>query len=264
MLYILYICRRVKQIEGTEFGLDEAREIVVRGAAPQSRPADGHDVLGTFALVSDPQFMTGALARILSGPDAFTEVLHEAHRRIMSARPEHDPGRFTTQPNRAGTTVFAEPELVGGTLREAHGLLATLPDGLARAAYLMFVVSEVHPYSDGNGRVARALANAALVAAGHARLIVATGYRDDYLRALKALSRRADPSPFVRMLDRAHRFTSELPFDDYERTVELLERTGALDDAPGGRLRLPSELPVDASPGRTAGPAAGHDRLSSA
>ena len=48
--------------------------------------------------------------------------------------------------------------------QEVHRiLLESLPDGLARAAYRMFVVSEVHPYTDGNGRVARAIMNAALV-----------------------------------------------------------------------------------------------------
>ncbi len=229
-------------IEGTEFDLGEAWEIVTQGAVPESRPADGHDVLGTFSLVSDPSFMTGALTRILSSPDAFIEVLHAAHRRIMSGRPEHDPGMFKTQPNRAGTTVFVAPELVRGTLREAHGLLGTLPDGFAKAAYLMFVVTEVHPYSDGSGRVARVLMNATLVATGHTRVIVVTGYRDDYLRALKAFSRQAKPGPFIQMLDRAHQFVSELPFHEYDRTVELLGETGALDDTGDRRLRLPSEL----------------------
>ena len=229
-------------IEGTEFGLDEAREIVLSGAVPRSRPADGHDVLGTFALVSDGAFMTRALTRILSGPDGFIEVLQEAHRRIMSGRPGESPGIFKTRPNRAGMTVFVTPELVRGTLREAHGLLATLPDGLATAAYLMFVVTEVHPFPDGNGRVARAIANAALAAADNTRLIIATGYRDDYLRALKALSHDANPGPYMQMLARAHQFTAELPFDDYDRATELLERTGALDDSGDGRLRLPSEL----------------------
>ena len=55
---------------------------------PRSRPADGHDLLGTFALVSDGAFLTRALTRILSGPDGFIEVLQEAHRRIMSDRAE--------------------------------------------------------------------------------------------------------------------------------------------------------------------------------
>lgn len=229
-------------IEGTEFELEEARRIVTEGAVPETRPADGHDILGTFSLVSDPAFMTTALDHVLGGPQQFEEVLHDAHRRILAGRPEHHPGEFKTAPNRAGTTVFVMPELVRGTLREAHGLLESLPDGLPRAAYLMFVVSEVHPYSDGNGRVARALMNAALVAAGQSRVIIPTGYRDDYLRALKALSHQANTGPFMSMIDRAQQYAAELPLDEYGETASLLEVTGAMDETGDRRLRLPSEL----------------------
>lgn len=229
-------------IEGTEFELEEARRIVIEGSVPEARPADGHDILGAFSLVSDPAFMTGALERVLASPEHFEEVLHEAHRRILSWRPEHNPGEFKTASNRAGTTLFVMPDLVKGTLREAHGLLETLPDGLPRAAYLMFVISEVHPYSDGNERVARALMNAALVAAGQTRVIIPTGYRDDYLRALKALSHQGATGPFVAMIDRAQQFVAELPFDDYQKTASLLRETGAMDETGDRRLRLPSEL----------------------
>ncbi|MDZ7780580.1 MAG: Fic family protein [Gemmatimonadota bacterium] len=231
-------------IEGTEFELEEARDIVLRGSVPEARPADGHDILGTFSLVSDPSFMREAMDRISSGPEAFIDVLHEAHARIMAGRPEHTPGVFKRKPNRAGSTQFVVPDLVRGTLREAHGLLDSLPDGFARAAYLMFVISEVHPYADGNGRVARAIMNAAMVAPGHTRIIVPTGYRDDYLRALKALSHQSNAQPFVRMLDRAQQLVSELPWSDYERTVELLNATNAMDESGDRRLRLPSEVPA--------------------
>lgn len=229
-------------IEGTEFELDEAWKIVTQGAVPETRPADGQDILGTFSLLSDPTFMTGALERAVSSPDGFIEVLHEAHTRIMSGRPETTPGVFKTQPNRSGTTVFVAPDLVRGTIREAHGLLSSLPDGLARAAYLMFIIAEVHPYTDGNGRVARAIMNAALVSAGHARVVIATGYRDDYLRSLKAFSQQSNAGPFVQMLDRAQQFVSELPLADFEQTVALLEATAAMDESGDRRLRLPSEL----------------------
>ena len=84
--------------------------------------------------------------------------------------------------------------------------------------------------------------NAALVAAGHARVIVTTGYRDDYLRALKALSNQTAAPPFVRMIDRAQQFVSELPLDEYARTVALLDATGAMDESGDRRFRLPSEL----------------------
>ncbi len=45
-------------IEGTEFAVDEARAIVFDGVIPRNRPADAHDVLGTFRLVSDPGEMS--------------------------------------------------------------------------------------------------------------------------------------------------------------------------------------------------------------
>ena len=120
---------------------------------PRSRPADGHDLLGTFVLVSDGAFMTRALTSILSGPDGFIEVPREAHRRIMSGRLAERPGIFRTRPNRAGMTVFVAPELIRGSLREAHELLATLPDGLATAAYLMS--GSVEGYSSRHSEYAR-------------------------------------------------------------------------------------------------------------
>src|SRR5690625_1758004 len=39
-------------IEGTEFGVEEAIEIVFEGRIPERRPADAHDVLGTYRIVS--------------------------------------------------------------------------------------------------------------------------------------------------------------------------------------------------------------------
>ena len=72
--------------------------------------------------------------------------------------------------------------------------------------------------------------------------VISIGYRDDYLRAVKALSHQAAVGPFVSMIDRAQRFVDELPLDDYGSTETLLETTGALDDSGDRRLQLPSEL----------------------
>ncbi len=40
-------------IEGTEFAMDEAAEIIFQGRIPAARPEDAHDVLGTWKVVSD-------------------------------------------------------------------------------------------------------------------------------------------------------------------------------------------------------------------
>ena len=45
-------------IEGTEFAVDEAADIVFRGVIPNERPADAHDMLGTWRIVSDHREMS--------------------------------------------------------------------------------------------------------------------------------------------------------------------------------------------------------------
>ncbi len=47
------------------------------------------------------------------------------------------------------------PELVPGTLREGFERIQAVAHPLARAAMAMFLVTEVHPFMDGNGRTAR-------------------------------------------------------------------------------------------------------------
>ena len=69
----------------------------------------------------------------------------------------------------------------------------------------MFVVTELHPFADANGRVARVMMNAELVAAGENRVIVPTVYRNNYLIALKALSQNGITGALVRTMDFAQR-----------------------------------------------------------
>ena len=45
-------------IEGTEFKVEEAAEIIFQGKIPKNRPKDAHDILGTYQLTSDIQEMT--------------------------------------------------------------------------------------------------------------------------------------------------------------------------------------------------------------
>ena len=101
-----------------------------------------------------------------------------------------------------------EPELVRGTQHQGFACYTALEHPLARAVMMMFIVIEVHPFDDGNGRLARIMTNAELVRGGLSRLIITTSYRQDYLRALRRLSRQRDPGLYLylRMLDRAQAF----------------------------------------------------------
>jgi hypothetical protein len=211
-------------IEGTEFLLDEAEDIVFHGAIPADRPEDAHDVLGTFRTVTDP----ATRARVPTDADDFIALLAELNRRILKQRPTVNPGELKREPNRAGGTTFVAPDLVEGTLRDAWRLYETLPAGFARAVFAMFAVTEVHPFADGNGRVARALANAELSAAGECRVLVPLSYRGDYLSALRAMSRQGNQRPLLRMAERAQRWASLVDWSDMSRAIAQLEATNAL------------------------------------
>jgi hypothetical protein len=229
-------------IEGTEFEVDEAEEIVFDRAMPEMRSEDAHDILGTFELVSDPV----RRRQTPGGWEEFLEMLRSSHRQILERRPQAGPGVFKTRSNRAGATIFVEPELVAGTLREGYRLLEPLSPGLHRAIFVMFLIGEIHPFTDGNGRVARILMNAELSAVNQQRILIPISYRDNYLDGLRALSRGADPRPLIRVLDFAQRYALAIDWTDRKAAHRMLAETNAFvlpeeAEGTGARLRLPSE-----------------------
>lgn len=231
-------------IEGTEFEVSEAADIVFNNAIPGDRPQDAHDVLGTWQIVSDPVEM----ARSPRDPAMLLELLQSRHATLMSARPDKRPGFLKMDANRAGQTLFVAPDLVEGTLAQGFGYYQSLDTPFARAVFMMFLISEVHPFVDGNGRIARIMMNAELVKSGEERIIIPTVFRGNYLSALKALSLNGQPTPLVRTLDYAQKWVAAIQWADLEGTRRELDGCNAFMDPSeaderGIRLRLPNGLP---------------------
>jgi Fic family protein len=171
---------------------------------------------------------------------------------LLGSRQDKEPGIFKTKANRAGITSFVSPELVNGTLKQGFGFYNKLSSPLAKAIFMMFLVAEVHPFSDGNGRVGRIMMNAELVSADEQRILVPTVYRNNYLQALRALSHNGLPNPLVRVLDFAQKYTKAVSWDNYDQALETLTKTYAfLDpnvaDEEGIHLFLPSRV-IDIAP----------------
>ena len=228
-------------IEGTEFGVEEAADIVFKGSIPRERPKDAHDILGTWRIVSDP----GEMSKTPTDSASLIRLLQSRHAAMLSERPEVNPGRFKTKSNRFGTTLFVEPELVVGTLEQGLQFCKSLEAPFQRAVYMMFLVSEVHPFTDGNGRIARIVMNAELAAAGEERIIIPTVYRSNYLAALRALSQNRITEPLIRTLDFAQRWTAAVTWSSLEPTTRELEACNAflqpdVAEQEAKRLLLPS------------------------
>ncbi len=227
-------------IEGTEFEVEEAVQIVYEGKMPSNRPADAHDILGTYQMTSNIREMKQVPKNI----EEFLMLLKRRHAKLMEGRPELNPGAFKTVGNRAGSTMFVEPELVLGTLRKGFEWLQALPHPFHRAVFMMFLVTEVHPFADGNGRCARLMMNAELVAEGQTRIIIPTIFRGNYLAALKSLSHNRQAEPLIRVLDFAQEYTASIDWSDVEKAQKMLMKTHAFEDtaeaeARGVRLIFP-------------------------
>jgi Fic/DOC family len=234
-------------IEGTEFEIEEAHEIVVKGRPVKYREDDSHDILGTYkAILRSKQSPV-----IPDSADTFVGRLKEWNSQVIESRQDKNPGEFKTERNRFGSTWFVDPDLVLGTLHKGYELIMRADTPANRALLAMFIVAEVHPFTDGNGRTARMAMNQFLTHAGLTRVIIPTVFRDDYLGALKALSSDAYPVPLIRMFTRAARFSRWLDMSSTAACFAALMRAHAMAKSNEARLTFDDLEPTQENESRT-------------
>lgn len=221
-------------IEGTIFSIEDAKEIIRTQKPLPTRNEDSHDVLGTYQIVSNKKEMN--IVPTSSGN--LIEILKYRHQILLGARQDKNPGVFKDKNNYAGSTAFVDMNLVNGTIIKSFDFYQALRHPFARAAFMMFIVSEIHPFLDGNGRLARVMMNAELVRAGQCKIIIPTVYRDDYLGALRRLTRNRDPKPYIQMLNRAQEFSSTIQGESIDEMQQVLEASNAFLEHTEGILKI--------------------------
>ncbi len=227
-------------VEGTEFPIEEAMEIALEGRIMQNRPKDSHDVLGVFKLALHSPWRETVPPL---GTD-FAGELTVRHAVMMRERPEASPGQFKLEPNRAGNAEFVKPAQVRGTLAEGSSLARSVPEGLARAIYLAFLISEVHPFADGNGRISRLVMNAELSRSGESRIIIPTLFHEEYVDCQRQLSNQNEPAGHIRALGLMQAWTAAFDYSDRDTLLATLKKTNAFERS---RARYKLTMP-DGSP----------------
>jgi len=147
-------------------------------------------------------------------PEEFIEIIKHYHSYFMAESLDKTPGEFKTIANRVGNTRFVLPSLVEGTFIRLYPLINEFLCPVKRAVFCMFIVAEIHPFVDGNGRIARKVMNSELIKGGLERIIIPTIFREDYLSGLRAVSLNQDFGAYCRMLDRAYYFTARFDYSD--------------------------------------------------
>lgn len=221
-------------IEGTRFEVDEARTIIETNKPMPARNDDSHDVLGTYYIVSNRKEMS---ITPVSAEELIT-ILQYRHRVMLASRASKMPGEFKDKNNFAGDTTFVDYNLVKGTLIKGFDYYNTLTSPFARAIFMMFMTSEIHPFLDGNGRIARVMMNAELSKAGESKIIIPNVFRDDYLLALRRLTRQGEPEIFIKAMQRVRKFSSLVYGEDFNQMREFLSSTNAFSESSEAVLKF--------------------------
>jgi len=143
-------------------------------------------------------------------------LLRLCHAHACAAFPAMLPGQFKLVRNKSGDPRFpkAHPDRVAESMRHLfERLLPAVPAGMARGALLFMGVSDIHPFADGNGRVALALLNRELERAGEEIVLLdgSLGVRGALGRALQSVRvSGGDMAPLLAVLRDGQRFAARL------------------------------------------------------
>lgn len=92
---------------------------------------------------------------------------------------------------------------------------------------MQFMISEIHPFDDGNGRLSRIMMNAELVSASQYKIIIPSAYRDNYLNGLRLATRDSNFITYTKVMDLAQAYTSSINWGDYGASREKIEDDNA-------------------------------------
>ncbi len=96
-------------------------------------------------------------------------------------------------------------ELLADAMPALFDLIDNEPEPAVRAVLSHWLFGYVHPFPDGNGRVARFLMNTLFAAGGYPWTVIRVENRTEYLGTLETASAESDVRPFARFIARQMR-----------------------------------------------------------
>lgn len=202
-------------IEGNKLTQGETEMFLMEGLTAKGKPLKDHlDLQGhsnainyLLAFIRNKETLTEASIRKLH------EVLLVESYKVPAVTPDGLPtsktvslGQYKTQPNHVRTPTgelhyYAAPE---DTSPKMHALMTwqreELENGVIHpvevAARFHHEFTAIHPFDDGNGRMARLLMNLLLMQKGYPPVVIRISERDEYLMLLREADRR-EPDDFL-------------------------------------------------------------------
>ena len=152
-----------------------------------------------------------AVARVLAGHMASNLARaehHEWYRELFAPSfttgivPVHALAGYRSQPVyiRSSRHVPPRPDAVVDAMGALFDLLDAEPEPAVRAVLGHWALGYIHPWIDGNGRMARFLMNLMLCSGGYPWTVIRVEHRAEYMAALDEASSGQQIEPFARFL----------------------------------------------------------------
>ncbi|MEA3416958.1 MAG: Fic family protein [Thermodesulfobacteriota bacterium] len=184
-------------IEGNTLTLGETAFVIEEGLTVSGKPLKDHqEVVGHARAIDLIYDMAGRQTQIIE-QDLFdlhravqTEILIDVYRPVGAWKIEPN-GTYIIKNEKQIFFEYADPEDVPDLMKEWLDLLNAKTDkNLSRdhalSAYIDLHVSfvRIHPFFDGNGRMARLISNIPVIKSGFPPIIIPNEYRRNYIMAL--------------------------------------------------------------------------------
>ena len=253
-------------IEGNKLTLGETRSLILHGLTARGKPMRDHlDIEGHDEAVK-------AIEEAIKDDQALTEVfIRNLHRTLLKESYEADVvtpdgirakrtisvGDYKTTPNHVKTSTgetyyFTPPEQVKPAMSDLMDWYrATEREGehpviIAATFHYRFV--RIHPFDDGNGRMARLLMNMLLIKHGYTVALIRRENRDEYFGELELSDKTESLTHFIDYIAsccdyslnlhlKAARGESIEDVDDIDREILLFKRSlsdAAVETLPAG------------------------------
>lgn len=205
-------------IEGNTLTLGETRSLILNGITAKGKPMKDHlDVEGHNEAIL-------AIENAVKTKTPFNEVFIRGLHKVLLKKPYSSPaitsdgkptrkrieiGQYKTSPNNVETSTgdifyFATPE---ETPAKMHDLMNWLdkeekkeehPLLIATGFHYQFV--RIHPFDDGNGRMARILMNLILMKHGYPPAVIRMSLRDNYINTLETADKTESISDLTQFI----------------------------------------------------------------
>ena len=202
-------------IEGNSLTLGETRSLILHGLTAQGKPLRDHlDIEGHDEAVK-------AIEDAVKSKEAFNQVfIRNLHTMLLKEPYETDAetldglrvkrritiGDYKTQPNNVRTSTgetyyFTPPEQVQSAMSDLVDWYRKKEDEgehpIIMAATFHYRFVRIHPFDDGNGRMARLLMNMILIKHGYTVALIPREERGEYINTLERADQSEELTEFI-------------------------------------------------------------------